>query len=270
MKTILVPIDYSEISNNALEYAVELAKFSKANLVLLHVYHIPLPVNNAPLIVVSPQELEEENKKGIKKVEKKLLKQVGTKIKVESIVREGFVSEEIMNVAKEKNIDLIVMGITGAGRLVQAVIGSNATYALKKSTCPVLIIPGNAKFNRTEKIVYACDYEKIKNGSVLQPVWELAKLFDAEILVFNARDSRMQPDMYEKIEGINLEHWMGKVKHSYWFADNSDIVEAINNFAKKNKAVMVAMVARKHDFPENLIHKSITKHMAYKTEMPYV
>ena len=268
MKTILAPIDYSEVSNNALDYAAELAAFTNAKLVLLHAYHIPLPTGDAPILMISPKDVEEENKQAIKKAEKRIQKITGGKIKVESIAHEGFATDAILNVAKEKNADLIVMGITGAGKIAQAVIGSVSTAVMKKANIPVLIIPAKATFSEAKKIVYACDYEKIENHSALEPMWELAHIFGSEIMVFNVKDSRVQPTTKEAIEGIKLDHWLGRVKHSYWFSENRDIAEAINDFAKKNKAVMVAMVARKHSFPENLIHKSITKQMAFNTQMP--
>src|ERR1035438_8203878 len=102
MKTILVPTDYSDTANNALQYAVELAKFSKAKIILLHVYPIPVPVGEAHITVAPFQELKKNNEEKIKKLEKKIIRQVAGKIKVQSITRSGFAVEEIMNVIKEK------------------------------------------------------------------------------------------------------------------------------------------------------------------------
>ena len=61
MKSILVPIDFSKTSNVSTEYAVQLAKSLKAEITLFHAFHVPAPVTGVPAIVVSPEEMEEEN-----------------------------------------------------------------------------------------------------------------------------------------------------------------------------------------------------------------
>lgn len=267
MKTILVPTDFSETAYNALRYAAELANFFHAKLILFHAYHIPIPTTEVPVMLVSPQELEKENQDRIKKAEREITELSAGKIKIESIVRPGFATNEILDLTKEKKIDMIVMGINGSGALSK-IIGSTATSVMKKSACPVIVVPEKAKFKQINKIVYACDYDKINDHSVLEPLWELARMYDAEIMVFNVKDARVHPSTKEAIEGIRLDHWLGRIKHSYWFADTADVVEAINDFVKKHEAVMIAMVGHKHPFPENIFHKSATKNMALHTNTP--
>lgn len=267
MKTILVPTDYSDTADNALQYAIEFSKSIKAQLILFHAYHIPIPATETPVMLVSPQEFEKENSERIKNLENKIIKQGTDKIKVESIVRSGLAVDEILGLIKEKKVDMVVMGIKGAGKLGR-IIGSNATSVMKKASCPVIVVPEKGKFEEIKKIVYACDYEKINNPSVLEPLWELAQTYNAEIIVFNVRDSRKHPSAEQAIEGIRLDRWLERVKHSYYVSDKKDVVEAINDFVKKHHAVMIAMVGHKHSFPENLIHKSTTKDMAFHTNTP--
>ena len=61
MKTILFPTDYSETAKNALQYALNLAKFSHAKIILLHAYQIPVPTGEVPVMMISPKELEKDN-----------------------------------------------------------------------------------------------------------------------------------------------------------------------------------------------------------------
>lgn len=267
MKTILVPTDFSVTAYNALRYAAELAGFSQTKLILFHAYHIPVPTTEIPVMLISPEELENENKQRIKKFEKEVSELSSNKLKVESIVKQGFATDEILDLIKKKKIDMVVMGMKGENELGK-IIGSIVTSVMKKATCPVIVVPEKAKFQQIKKIVYACDYEKIYDHSALEPLWELARIHDAEIMVFNVRDSRVHPSTEQAIEGIRLDHWLGRVKHSYWFSEKSDVVEAINDFVKKNHAVMIAMVGHKHSFPENLIHRSVTKRMAFHTHIP--
>ena len=61
MKTILVPIDYSDNSFNALHYAVNIAEHFKAKVVLYHVFEVPVTTTEMPVIIMSPEELESIN-----------------------------------------------------------------------------------------------------------------------------------------------------------------------------------------------------------------
>ena len=268
MKNVLVATDYSDAADNAINYAVELAKFIGAKLVLLHVYSIPIPTGEVPIAMIPPQELQELNSKRMKILEDRIQKKIGNTIRVESFVRSGLPVDEILGVIKEKTIDLVIMGIAGAGKLTEILVGSTTTSLMKKTKTPVLVIPEYAKYQKVEKIIYACDYEKIEDHSVLKPMCEFAQIFGAELQIFNVNDSRIHPKTNEAIEGIALEQWIGNLKHSYWFSDKSNVIDAINGFAKKYEAAMIAMVARKHYFIENIIHERETKKMAFHANIP--
>src|SRR5256885_651667 len=98
MNTILIPTDYSDTAENALNYAVELAKSSSAKLILMHAYQIPVPTGDVPVMLVSPEELEDANQTRIKKLVERIAGQTEGKIKIESEVRSGFTVEEIIDV----------------------------------------------------------------------------------------------------------------------------------------------------------------------------
>ena len=67
MKTILVPTDFSKIARNAIDYAVEIAKLTKARLILFHVYHATVVPSEMP-IVLPTGEIEKEALDGLKKI----------------------------------------------------------------------------------------------------------------------------------------------------------------------------------------------------------
>ncbi len=70
MKTILVPIDFSEASINALDYAIEIAKLWQAKLILFHAYHIPVAPIEAP-VVISWDKIEEDCMAALREMKKK-------------------------------------------------------------------------------------------------------------------------------------------------------------------------------------------------------
>lgn len=267
MKTILVPTDYSDIANNALEYAVELAKFSKAKLVLLHAYQVPVPTGEAQIMMITPQDLEKENQARIKNLEKKITAQTKGEIKIESLVRVGFTVEEILGVIKEKSADLVVMGVTGE-KISEVLIGSHTSSLMTKTQTPVLVIPKDARFKEVEKIVLAYNYNEAVNKAAIDKIKSFAKLFNAKILVLDVEKPVAIP-MYENTSaGESLEKALKDVDHAMFFSSAEHIADGINTFADDHKCDWVAMIPHKHNILSRLFNKSNTKKMAFHSHIP--
>lgn len=269
MKTILVPVNYSEVANNALQYAAGLANFAKAKIVLLHTYQIPVPTTEVPIIAISPQELEDENLAQVKKLEKEIVEQNAGKIKVESIVRNGFVADEIVYTSKEQKADLIIMGVTGnTGKIVETLIGSNTTSVIKKSLIPVLTVPKDARFKKVEKIAIASDYHREISKEILQKLKGYIQLFDAKLEVVDIVNPVEVPTLDGEAASDRLESPLADIPHTSFFPSSNNITEEINHFVDDHKSDWLVMVPHKHKFLSALFHRSNTKKMAFHTHIP--
>lgn len=113
MQTLLVPVDFSPASTNAATYAANLAKVLNAKLILFHAYMLPTPVSEVPYVMVTAEEMQKENEELISKLADSLHLQFG--VEVQWLVRIGIASDEIKSLIKETDIDLVVMGMKGAG-----------------------------------------------------------------------------------------------------------------------------------------------------------
>ncbi len=144
LKKILCPFDFSENSQEALQYAIHLMlKDDDASLYLVHVvdnrvfdysgpfYEQELPVMNVTLDQSTREQLE-----------KKLLAEVPEKIqnRVETIILFGVPFLEIITAARDNDIDLIVIGTHGRTGLAHMLIGSVAEKVVRKAPCPVLSV----------------------------------------------------------------------------------------------------------------------------------
>jgi nucleotide-binding universal stress UspA family protein len=142
MKTILVPVDFSDVTSRVIDEAVRLAKAFSARLILLHVAQ-PEPefigYDPGPPSVRNSvaRELVEEHKR-IHALDH-LLEQEG--LKVTSLVVQGYPLEKIIAEADKFKVDLIVMGSHGHGMLYHLLVGSVAEGVLRQARCPVLVVP---------------------------------------------------------------------------------------------------------------------------------
>jgi universal stress protein A len=140
IKTILCPIDFSEISANAMEYAVFLASHHHAGLLLLHVVEHLQEFEHYQILVLTPQELAEKMEKQAYEELNRLTEQIKKTVKVETAVRQGKPFVEIIKEAKEKDMDLIVMASHGRTGVSHMLMGSVAEKVVRKAHCPVLIV----------------------------------------------------------------------------------------------------------------------------------
>jgi len=147
---ILAPTDLSKYSGFALEWAAYLAQCLKAELVLLHVIteeegKIIEEVIGEGAVVQIPkgirQEVVEDRRKKLKEqYEMVVSREIKAVLKVEQMTRIGVPFLEIIKVAKEKDVDLIVMGTHGRTGLAHVLIGSVAEKVVHHAHCGVLTV----------------------------------------------------------------------------------------------------------------------------------
>lgn len=269
MKNILIPTDFSETAKNAADYAITLSKYLNGKVTLLHVFHIPIATTEAPVIIPSFDELEKDNLEDLKQLEQELRKKHNLTSSIDCIVRPGFIIDEIRETIKEKNIDLVVMGITGANKLVELLIGSNTIGVIKGVKCPTLIVPKDAKYKPIKTITYASDFEKIKDESALKQIKAFVQQLDAKLLILNVVDPVEEKVTTEKaISGVRIENVFEDVDHSLHFPEDDDMVHAINNFVDTHNVDLLVMIPHKHNILSRIFREGSTKKMAFHTHIP--
>jgi nucleotide-binding universal stress UspA family protein len=142
LKRILVPIDFSKHSDNALTYAAAFAEKFGAELYLLHVMQdlsmfIPDPAAATPPILPPGEQLAEAVRGALDRIVRDHRLERFT---VRPAVREGTPFYEITQHARENAIDLIVMGTHGRSGLVHVLMGSVTEKVVRKAPCPVLTV----------------------------------------------------------------------------------------------------------------------------------
>jgi nucleotide-binding universal stress UspA family protein len=143
LKKILVPTDFSEHSEHAAAYAVELARQYGANQIhCIHVSDIPADLlATSAYYMTGPSEqfveqVRDEGRKGLDAFVKKNFKDVPVK----AVFLEGRPFVEIIRYARENEIDLIVISTHGRSGLKHALFGSVAEKVVRKAPCPVLVV----------------------------------------------------------------------------------------------------------------------------------
>ena len=138
---VLVPVDLGPSSARTVDYAKGLAERFGASLVLMHVVPNPYITAASELYVPPPQSYLDELERDARDALHKLLSDSDRqRLKAETVVKVGDPLCEIVDYAKDRPVDLIVMGTHGRSGVAHFVLGSVAERVVRTATCPVLTL----------------------------------------------------------------------------------------------------------------------------------
>lgn len=147
MKTLLVPIDFSDVTPRVLERATELARALGGRLVVLHVIQPPVNLSSSdPILIENTARItaaaEKAADKNLERLEKGLKADLAD---VEVVRLTGAPVARILEQAALRSADFIVLGSHGHTAVYDLLVGSTAHGVLKKAACPVIIVPPSAE-----------------------------------------------------------------------------------------------------------------------------
>ena len=141
LKRILVPIDFSSYSKHALKYAVSFAKQFSAELLLVYVVEPTIYPADFSFGQIGVPNIEKELRtRGAAELNKLVETQVKGQVKAQTLVSTGKPFIEILRLAKEENIDLIIIATHGHTGVEHILFGSTAEKVVRKAPCPVLVV----------------------------------------------------------------------------------------------------------------------------------
>lgn len=265
---ILIPTDFSEVANNALQYAIHLAKKVNAELHVFHIKNIPLVDTSYPNTIYQTYmvEIDEFATKNFERLEANVLTPSGLSFKTQSAY--GFINDEIQEYSKTNKIDLIILGTTGASGIQEILIGSNAASVVAKSEIPVLIIPPMAKFEEILHLVYATDFNEPEFPAVSRLAY-FSGLYNAEISILHVKSE--YDDYFDKEHNFFVKN-KDQIALNNWkivnVTEKENIIESINSYVEANHTNLLVMAKHNRNFFDKLFHRSLSKQMAFHTKIP--
>lgn len=140
VRSILVPIDFSPNAEPVLEWAAHLAEEHECPLILLHAYHLPVDFQQLEGAYLPPDFWTQVKNDAAANLEKHAQALRDRGLQVETVLREGYPASVIEDEARERKVDLIVIGTRGHTGLKHLLLGSIAERVVQKAPCPVLTV----------------------------------------------------------------------------------------------------------------------------------
>jgi nucleotide-binding universal stress UspA family protein len=268
MKTILIPVDFSDTARNSAQYAAGLAKWlGFEKLVLFNAYNMPLATEMS-WAVMQVDELKEISEHGLEEFSKTLSAELGDDILIECRSEFGFLTDQLESLALELQPNLIVMGITGGGKLEEALIGSNTVHVVYHTKIPVLIVPPEASWQPVKNIGWACDYKDVMKTTPVETIKKVISLFSANLVVaHNDSDPHsFNPDTL--VGNVQISGMFKELDPTFVRVSNDHFAEAMNEFTEEYKIDLLLAVPKKLSWLDSLFHRSHTKMLAFHSHVP--
>jgi nucleotide-binding universal stress UspA family protein len=140
IRTILVPIDFSPNAEAVLEWAAHLAEEHGSKMVLLHAYHLPVDFQQLEGAYLPPDFWTQVKADAAENLDRAAAPLRARGLTIETVVREGYPATAIEEEARDRRVDLIVIGTRGHSGLKHLLLGSVAERVVQKAPCPVLAV----------------------------------------------------------------------------------------------------------------------------------
>lgn len=269
MKSIIVPIDFSEQSEIALKVAATLAKKNKAELVVMHMLELATGImSNTEYIpqvhIVHLMKITEQRFK--KFLDKPYLKGIS----ITPVIKHYKVFTEIDDVAKEHGAGLIVMGSHGTDGLQELFIGSNTERVVRDSEIPVLVVKGDVKDFKADRFVFASDFREESIPAVKKAI-DFAKVLGSELkLVYinTPADAFLSTeDAYKRISKFLNIAMLGMEVDIY---NDYSVEKGVLNYAESNAADLIGIPTHGRKGLSHFFMGSIGEDIANHSKIPVV
>ncbi|AYL97733.1 universal stress protein [Mucilaginibacter celer] len=272
MKTILIPVDFSETSSNAIKYATDLSRDAAVKKIILlksfytSVYEQILPTPD--FLQLSADDIETERQEiesQLTFLGQKLQNRCGETIEVETTISNEPVLRAIYQVIQDKHPDLLIVGSDATGEV--SMIGEQIIEIAKSSPVKVLIIPANSVYKRIEQAVVPCDFEAVARLGLLQGLNNSHGWLNPKLMILYVDPKKKHIGREDEYEAA-VKQLVNCYECKLYYSEDKNVVKGILDFAGGNNVQLIIALPGRHSFFYNLTHSSITDALSFNARLP--
>lgn len=251
MQTIIAPTDFSDLSLDAVNYAADMALGLNANLLVVHATEFYFERNQN----TNDEKTAVEEKLILLKND--LLKRTAGKVHIQSKQVVGLIENEIIKICSYKKPLAVVMATRGVNMKEHFFLESITVYLSKNLKFPLIVVPPNEIFKPIKKILLATDLEHLYNLPA-EKIISIIKTFKATLDIVHVYNNE---DKFEVMSAriTELTNYLKEINPQFHFIKNSNVYDAILDFAHKNGSDIILTIPKKHAF----FHKSESKQLIF-------
>lgn len=261
MNTIVVPTDFSVAAQQATAYAAQLAKPLNASILLLHVYQMPVPMTEYPVLMVTHDDIKKGVEEGLQRAkEEAQAAYAGITFEIES--RLGDIATEIEEACKEKNPFALVVGTKDLSGFERFLFGDTTASLIRNSDYPVIAVPEGSEAGAPKNIVLATDLlniDSMPTAKIAAVVRQLQATLHIVHVDTNNHGTVVPDDLLKRL---------ADVQPSFHTVKEEDVTEGIRHFVENNKIDLVLVLPHEHNLYERLFFKGHTQGILQAMPVP--
>lgn len=258
MTTILVPVDFSDTSSNALSYAIQLFGPGSLEIKLLTVYGN----RSTALIMKNIDGLLEKDAKGRMNELLTHFKERYPDVVFTSTISKNQPVPAITAMGDSGKFDYIVMGTKGASGLKEVFMGSVAGGVVSKTKAPVIVVPGEHTYRPLDNIVFSVGNDPFSDARVVDPLRKIARMHQSKIKVLHIADKKT-PQIEKALKA--LEDLNPSVDYAFGTGKTS---KDLADYLMKDFSGMVCLIRSKKGFIDRLLNESVTLKQTFNSPVP--
>lgn len=269
-KTILVPIDFTEESIRAIDYAKSIASKGGFDITLVHVHQsLYDPVSAGALDVHLWNDLHTYLQGLIEKLNNQY-EEEKLDVRVHALMEEGETAHTLIHLLGQDPYTLMVMATKSMDNVLRRIFGTVSSEVSRHSQKPVIVVPSRADNTFPAKLVIGIS-EEIFHKGILTQILEFGSLNNAffdfvHVSQDNERFEVLRQHLYqhlvfhkELLSGYNIVHLHQAEEGTH---------KALAEYADSARAGMIVLVTHQRNFLEELRHTSVVKRMLHQPDVP--
>ncbi|MDQ3015382.1 MAG: universal stress protein [Bacteroidota bacterium] len=256
MNHIVVPVDLSKNSKEALRYAGRLASIAGAQITIVYCYTLLQKVVSH---TAGESDMTTDPEKWIlKRVNKLKVKHSGLIINYQIIKDETVTC--IQHTVDSTKADLVIMGCQGEHENIETYLGTTSGAIVKTTAIPVLLIPPRFKFKGIDKIVFAAKNTFVRFLGTLEPIIQINQIFKPHVQLLHLGEDQdpMLDQNFTVLQVVNDITRYG----------NDNFNESISEYLSQHHADLLCVIRRKRGFLEKLLGPTRTPAVKFNVDIP--
>uniref|UniRef100_UPI0032165E62 universal stress protein n=1 Tax=uncultured Draconibacterium sp. TaxID=1573823 RepID=UPI0032165E62 len=283
VRQVLVPIDFSNVSEKSALLAFNIASHINAELVIMHSFISPakfiIPYGDIypydSSLLMQSHEAEKSAQTNFKEFVGKLVQHIGKDkwdaIKTEFIIKPGFADEDILGYARDQQPKLIVIG-RGGDKSWSGTVGSITADIMYNAPVPVLIVPEEMEekpLTEFKEFLYATNFDT-KDFAALDKLMDILLPFDIQLTCAHVGGPDEDSWDLARLEGMKdvLQKKYESKKFDCKLIMGSDVLETLDSYLEHENVDVLALTTHKRGMISRLFNPSLARKMVFHTNTP--
>jgi len=268
MVRIFVPVNFSDYTINAVNYALKLSQKIPSVITLISC-HSPIEENGNA--VLEKKDHEEHLRQLKAKLEERLGLDENSNISLLTRIVKGYPEDVLVEISLQEEPDVIVMGTRSKGETIKELLGSVTSDVIKNANVPVLAVPADSTVDvdKISHVLFVTDFSDTDYRSFHKLIRLIAPF---QTKIYAVHFKAVEPDRWDKKRLEEMRLYCHQTYRNYQiefdFITGDEFIESLDTFILDNSIELIAMTRRKRNMISKILHPSITRKILFHTDIP--